>query len=769
MLIVVAFKTIVICILLFKPATGSLGPPTTVKRIIMTAPAKITLPVTGMTCASCAASVEKTLLLQKGVTAAAVNYASNSALVELDSAANLEQIKKAVQSTGYDIDISNNQTNEAQDTDTDARLKKARLNMVLSFVFAVPVLVLGMGFAQLAVGRWISMALSAVVVFYFGRQFFKMALKQMLHAQVNMDTLVALSTGIAYIFSAFNTIFPEVLSSQGLNPDVYFESAALITSFILLGKFLEEKARAGTSGALKKLIGLQPKMVRVKREGKEIEIGIKDILKNETIIIRPGEKIPVDGLVLEGTSFIDESMISGEPVAVEKVKGAKVFAGTINQKGSLTISAEKLGAETLLAQIIKTVQEAQGSKAPVQRLVDKVASVFVPTVMAIALITFIAWLAIGGKAYLTHGLVAAVSVLVIACPCALGLATPTAIMVGVGKGAENGILIRNAEALEHARNIDAFVFDKTGTITNGSPKVTDIVWFGNDTSKRFAATLAAIERKSEHPLAAAVVSYLQIENPDIAITHFDSLTGKGVKAVTSEGTFYVGSDKLMADKLIWITSEIALQAAFFRNEAKTVVYFSSATDLLAIIAITDSVKENSTAALRALGKHHQLYMLTGDNAATAKAVADEVGITQFKAGMLPADKAAFIKNLQAGNKKVAMVGDGINDSEAMAVANISIAMAKGTDIAMSVADITLMSSELNTIPRAIHLSAQIVSTIRQNLFWAFIYNLIGIPIAAGVLYPFIHFQLDPMFAGAAMALSSVSVVGNSLLLKSKRI
>ena len=735
----------------------------------MAAITKNTFPVMGMTCASCAASVEKTLSDQKGITSAAVNFANNSALVEFDSTADLAQIKKAVQSTGYDIDISNKKTSEDYDTERDLQLSKARLNMILSFVLALPVLILGMGFPDFDIGRWISLVLSAVVVFYFGRQFFKMAFKQSLHAQVNMDTLVALSTGIAYAFSALNTIFPQILSSQGLKPDVYFESAAVITSFILLGKFLEEKAKAGTSGALKKLIGLQPKMVRVKRDGKEIEIGIAEILKHEIITIRPGEKIPVDGLVLAGTSFIDESMISGEPVPAEKVKNAKVFSGTINQKGSLTISAEKVGAETLLAQIIKTVQEAQGSKAPVQRLVDKVASVFVPVVMAIAVITFIAWFAIGGKAYLIHGLVAAISVLVVACPCALGLATPTAIMVGVGKGAENGILIRNAEALEHARNIDVFVFDKTGTITNGTPQVTDLNWVETDFKQRYGTTLSAIERKSEHPLAGAVVKYLKADGTGVTITTFESITGKGVKAITTEGTFYIGSDKLMSDKLIWITREIELQAAAFRAKAQTVVYFSNATDLLALIAITDSVKENSATALRELGKTHQLYMLTGDNAATAKAVADEVGISQFKAGMLPADKAAFIKTLQAGGKKVAMVGDGINDSEAMAVANISIAMGKGTDIAMSVADITLMSSDLNIIPKAINLSAKIVSTIKQNLFWAFIYNLIGIPIAAGVLFPFTHFQLDPMFAGAAMALSSVSVVGNSLMLKRKPI
>ena len=726
--------------------------------------------ITGMTCASCAASVQKTLSKQKGVLKAAVNFANNTAMVEFDKAmADLPAIKKAVQDTGYDIDISKTKTTEQVDEDREVLLKKARLNTILSFVFALPVLVLGMGFHHWVPGNWVGLVLSAVVVFYFGRQFFRMAFKQLMHRQVNMDTLVALSTSVAYFFSAFNTIFPQVLSRQGLPANVYFESAAMITAFILLGKYFEEKAKAGTGTALKKLMGLQPKMVRVKRAGAVVEVSIADIKKDETILIRPGEKVPVDGLVLEGSSFIDESMISGEPLPVEKVKNAKVFAGTINQKGSLTIGAQKVGSETVLAQIIKTVQQAQGSKAPVQLLVDKVAAVFVPVVMAIALLTFIAWLAIGGKAYLTQGLVAAVSVLVIACPCALGLATPTAIMVGVGKGAENGILIRNAAALEHAKNVDSFVFDKTGTITQGKPEVTDLVWYGTDAEKRFAPVLSAIEMKSEHPLAEAVVKHLGVTITVPAVSQFESITGKGMKATTAEGAFYIGSDKLMNDKLIWITNEVVLQAQAWRAKGKTVVYFSTDKDLLATIAITDAIKENSASALHDLGLKHQLYMLTGDNSITAKAVADEVGIAQFKAGLMPTDKTAFIRSLQAGGKKVAMVGDGINDSEAMAVADISFAMGRGTDVAMSVADITLMSSDLAAIPKAIKLSEQIVRTIRENLFWAFIYNLVGIPIAAGLLYPFTGFQLDPMFAGAAMALSSLSVVGNSLLLRGKKI
>ena len=735
----------------------------------MTHSIKKPFPVQGMTCASCAASVEKTLSHQAGIISAAVNFANSSALIEYEPSTDLGAIKKAVQSTGYDIDISNSKTSEDYDRERESLLKKSRTNMILAFIFSIPVLAFGMGFHHFIIGNWISMVLSAIVVFYFGRQFFKMAFMQLRHGQVNMDTLVALSTSVSYLFSAFNTLFPKVLSAQGLHADVYFESAAMITSFILLGKFLEEKAKANTSGALKKLIGLQPKTVRVKRAGIETEIGIAEILKDETIVIRPGEKVPVDGQVLEGNSFVDESMVSGEPVPAEKSAGAKVFAGTINQKGSLTIKAEKIGSETLLAQIIKTVQEAQGSKAPVQRTVDKVAAIFVPVVMVISLLTFFTWLVIGGKAHMAQGMVAAVSVLVIACPCALGLATPTAIMVGVGKGAEHGILIRNAEALEHSKNIDVFVFDKTGTITRGTPEVTDIVWVKEEQTDRLAPILAAIENRSEHPLAQAVVKYLKADFCNVSISQFDSITGKGVKAIANEGTYYIGSDKLMSDKLIWIDSSIEVLAANLRAKAKTVVYFSAGTDLVALIAITDSVKTSSAKAIKELALHHQIYMLTGDNAVTAKAVAYEVGICNFKAGMLPADKAKYVKELQAQNKRVAMVGDGINDSEAMAVADISMAMGKGTDIAMNVADITLMNSDLNSIPKAIRLSKQIVATIRQNLFWAFIYNLVGIPIAAGLLYPFTGFQLDPMFASAAMALSSVSVVGNSLLLKAKSI
>jgi len=722
-----------------------------------------------MTCASCAVSVEGTLSKQKGVLKATVNFADNSALVRYDPSADLKEMKRAVQSIGYDIDIADNRSPEEVEAERQREFEQAKKNMVLAFVFAIPVLILGMFFTHWLIGRWVSLFLSGVVVFYSGRKFFVNAFKQARHFKANMDTLVALSTTVAYVFSAFNTFFPQVLSSQGLQPDVYYESAAMITAFILLGRFLEDKAKSNTSDALKKLIGLQPRMVRVKRDGTEQEIKAEDVKRDEIIILRPGEKVPVDGTVTDGDSFVDESMISGESLPVSKVITSRVFAGTINLKGSLVIKAEKVGRETLLAQIIQTVREAQGSKAPVQTLVDKIAGVFVPVVIVIAILTFVVWLVAGGERYLADAFISAVSVLVIACPCALGLATPTAIMVGVGKAAENGILIRNAQALENADNIDVIVLDKTGTITKGKPEVTDMIWLKEDSFKKYAAVLAAIEGRSEHPLAEAIVNYLGKQAVEIPISEFNSLTGKGVKAVTSSGTFYAGNDRLMKEKLIWIMPAEEQRANALKEKGKTVMFFSDDKNLLSIIAVADTLKEGSVAAVSHLLKSYEVIMLTGDNAITAKAIAEQAGIKDFKAEVLPAEKAKFISDLKAKGRKVAMVGDGINDSEALAVADVSMAMGQGTDVAMNVADITLMHSGLDAIDTAFRLSKQILATIHQNLFWAFIYNLVGIPIAAGVLFPLTGFRLDPMVASAAMALSSLSVVGNSLRLRSKNL
>ena len=498
-----------------------------------------------------------------------------------------------------------------------------------------------------------------------------------------------------------------------------------------------------------------------------MERKITDVKVGDTLLVKPGEKIAVDGKVLLGNSFVDESMISGEPVPVEKIKNAEVFAGTINQKGSFQFVAKKVGGDTVLAQIIKMVQDAQGSKAPVQKLVDKIAGIFVPAVIIIAVLSMIIWIIFGGDNGLTHGLLALVTVLVIACPCALGLATPTAIMAGIGKGAENGILIKDAESLELARKVNAIILDKTGTVTEGKPVVRNILWLNDD--KRYLHALASIENNSEHPLAEAIVNYLE-ENKYLPVSEFESITGAGAKAKVNDKFFYVGNSSLLKANNISVDVSLRKTADNWLSEAKTVIYFSDEKTILAVIAIEDKIKENSKIAVEKLKKEGmEVYMLTGDNASTAKAIADQAGIDHYKAEALPAQKAEFVKELQRQGKVVAMVGDGINDSNALAQADVSIAMGKGSDIAIDVARMAIISSDLSKIPKAIRLSRYTVTTIKQNLLWAFIYNMAGIPIAAGILYPVIGFLLNPMIAGAAMALSSVSVVSNSLRLKRKKL
>jgi len=616
-------------------------------------------------------------------------------------------------------------------------------------------------------GNEIMWLFSTPVVLWLGKDFFVNAWKQAKHRSANMDTLVALSTGIAYIFSVFNMLFPEFWLERNLEPHVYFEAAAVIIAFILLGKLLEEKAKGNTSSAIKKLMGLQPKtVVLIHPDGTEKQVAIDDVNVDDVILVKPGEKIAVDGMVTSGNSYVDESMLSGEPVPVQKKEHEKVFAGTINQKGSFQFKATKVGKETMLAQIIKMVQDAQGSKAPVQKLVDKIAGIFVPIVIGIALITFILWLVLDTNEGLIHGLLAAVTVLVIACPCALGLATPTAIMVGVGRGAERGILIKDAESLELAKKVDAIILDKTGTITEGKPEVTEVHWLrDSDADKN---VLFSLEKQSEHPLADAVVKHLE-NSPILPLSSFESITGKGAKAVYEGKDYYAGNKKLLAENNIPIASELQQYADTWSAQSKTVIWFANNTEALAVLAISDKIKDTSIEAIRQLQDMGiEMYMLTGDNETTAKAIAEQTGIAHYKAEVLPQDKADFVKKLHQQGKIVAMVGDGINDSTALAIADVSIAMGKGSDIAMDVAKMTIISSDLKKIPEAIKLSKQTVATIKQNLFWAFIYNLIGIPIAAGILYPLNGFLLNPMIAGAAMALSSVSVVSNSLRLKWKQ-
>ena len=727
-----------------------------------------TFPVLEMTCAACAVSVESMLKNTEGVSAASVNYANQTALVEYDPGkATPADLQKVVQSIGYDIVVEEENAGEIQEEAQLRQYKALRLRTLWAVVLALPVFIIGMFFMDMPYGEWISMALSAPVVFYFGRSFFINAWKQARYSKANMDTLVALSTGIAFVFSAFNTIYPEFWTSRGLEAHVYFEAAVVIIAFISLGKMLEERAKTGTSTAIKKLMGLQVKTVTAVRNGKEVVLQIGEVEVGDILLVKPGEKIPVDGKLSEGRSYVDESMITGEPLPVEKQAGDKVFAGTINQKGSFRFVAEKVGEETLLAHIIKMVKEAQGSKAPVQKLVDKIAGVFVPIVIGIAILTFVVWLILGGENAFTYGLLNAITVLVIACPCALGLATPTALMVGIGKGAENNILIKDAESLELAHKVSSIILDKTGTITEGKPVVTEMAWADGADEGRLGPVLLAMESQSEHPLAEAVVARLREEAVEpVKLKSFDSLTGRGVKATYEEGSYFIGNQQLMKEQGLEVSATLAAKASGWQKGARTVIYFAGERQVLAAISIADQVKPTSRAAIRKLQESGiKVWMLTGDNAETAAAVARLTGLDNYKAGMMPSGKADFVKELQQKGEVVAMVGDGINDSQALAQADVSIAMGKGSDIAMEVAKMTLITSDLQLVPKALKLSRKTVMGIRQNLFWAFIYNLIGIPIAAGLLYPVNGFLLNPMIAGAAMALSSVSVVANSLRLK----
>ena len=722
-----------------------------------------------MTCASCAGSAESILKYQEGVVNASVNFATGNLTVEyLPNMTDATKLQKAVQSVGYDLLIEDEtKQQETLEAIHAQKFQKLKTKTIWAVILSLPVVVIGMFFMNMPYADPIMWAFSTPVVLWLGRDFFVNAWKQTKHRSANMDTLVALSTGIAYIFSVFNMLFADFWHQRGLHAHVYFEAAAVIIAFILLGKLLEEKAKGNTSSAIKKLMSLQPKtVILIQADGTEKQTAIEDVNTGDIILVKPGEKIAVDGMVISGSSYVDESMLSGEPVPVLKKENEKVFAGTINQKGSFQFEAVKVGKETMLAQIIKMVQDAQGSKAPVQKLVDKIAGIFVPVVIGIAIFTFLLWLILGGDNGVVQGLLAAVTVLVIACPCALGLATPTAIMVGVGKGAENGILIKDAESLELAKKINAIVLDKTGTITEGRPQVTGIRWLNNDDTTK--DVLLSIEKQSEHPLAEAVVKYLEGVTTT-SLSNFDSITGKGAKANHNNDTYYVGNKKLLAENNITVPPQLQQQADEWGKQSTTVIWFADSKEALAVVAISDKIKETSVQAIKEMQEMGiDLYMLTGDNEATAKAIAEQTGIKHYKAEVLPQYKADFVKELQQQGKVVAMVGDGINDSTALATADVSIAMGKGSDIAMDVAKMTIISSDLTKIPQAIRLSKQTVATIKQNLFWAFIYNLIGIPIAAGILYPINGFLLNPMIAGAAMALSSVSVVSNSLRLKWKK-
>lgn len=727
-----------------------------------------TFPVLDMSCAACATRVEKTLNRQPGVYHAQVNYAAATATVEYNpQECTPETLKDAIQNAGYDLVIETNAQKEKIAEDAHSRkYRQLKQRTIFSLMLSVPVAIIGMCFMDWTYANYVMWILSTPIVFWLGRDFYRNAWKQLKHRTSNMDTLVAVSTGIAYTFSLFNLFWPEFWLSRGIHPHVYFEAASVIISFILLGRLLEEKAKGNTSEAIKKLMGLQPATVTILTpEGQLKEIPVEQVQQGQRLVVKPGSRIAVDGTVYEGSSYVDESMLTGEPLPTEKIPGAKVYAGTINQKGSFSFIADKVGSETVLAHIIRMVQDAQGSKAPVQQLVDRIAAIFVPTILSIAVLSFLVWIWLDSSNGFTHGLLAAVTVTIIACPCALGLATPTAIMVGIGKGAENGILIKDAESLETARKVNAIVLDKTGTLTEGHPTVTDI----SDPllQSPLGDVLFTLESASEHPLAQAIVQHQTRQL--LPMEEFESLTGLGVRGKINGTYYYAGNRRLLETHHLTVSPALTKEAARLSQEAKTVIWLADSQQALGLVAIADRIKPTSKEAVRQLQEMGiSTYMLTGDNPETAQRIAAQCGITHFQAEVLPQQKAQFIKDLQKEGKIVAMVGDGINDSAALAQADLSIAMGKGSDIAMDVAKMTLISSDLNKITDAIRLSQATVRTIRENLFWAFIYNLIGIPVAAGILYPINGFLLNPMIAGAAMAMSSVSVVSNSLRLKRKK-
>jgi Cu2+-exporting ATPase len=729
-------------------------------------------PVEGMSCSSCALSIQTTLSSQEGVKSAVVNLAMEQVVVEYEpQLIDPAGMAKAVDGIGYKLITDKSVDSGDQEHSQNKRIKRLKFNTVMSVAFSIPVVLISMVFHQIPYSHWIMLVL-AVPVLLFGREFYIIAWKRALHFSSNMDTLVALGTGTAFLYSTFNTLFPEFLLSRGFEPHVYFEAATVIISFILLGRYFEERAKQRTSGAIRKLMGMAVKTARVIRNGVEKEMLISKIRVGDLLLIRPGEKIPADGKVIDGNSFIDESMITGESVPVQKKTGDYVIGATINQTGSLKISAEKVGSDTMLARIIKLVQEAQGSRAPVQKLVDKVASVFVPVVIGIAILTFIAWSIWHPASGSPIALICAITVLVIACPCALGLATPTALMVGLGKAAEHGILIRDAESLEIACNIDTIVLDKTGTITIGKPAVAEIIWEDNITDQNIVEdSIVSIESRSEHPFAAALVNHLKKHDfIPLEIVGFESTTGKGVSAFVGSDVYHIGSKSYILENAGQFSKTFLDKDTELRKQAQSLIYVTRNRNAIALFSVTDAIKPSSAAAVAEL-KHMgiEVHMLSGDTVAITSHMAAKAGIDHFKGEVTPEGKSDYVKQLKEKGRLVAMVGDGINDSPALALADIGFALGTGTDIAMESAQITLIGGDLEKIISAIRLSRKTVKTIHQNLFWAFFYNIISIPVAAGILYPFTGFLLNPMIAGAGMALSSVSVVTNSLRLKRVKI
>ncbi|WP_392536239.1 heavy metal translocating P-type ATPase [Nostoc sp. C117] len=741
-----------------------------------------TLKLRGMSCASCARSIEDAISSVPGVNECSVNFGAEQATVDYDPrTTDLQAIQEAVDAAGYSAYPLQEQNLMAGEDDEEKRyrLKESRDLQQKVTVGGIISTVLVIGSLPMMTGLnlpfiptwlhnpWVQLVLTTPVQFWCGYSFYVNSWKAFKRHAATMDTLIALGTSAAYFYSLFPTVFPSFFISQGLQPDVYYETCAVVITLILLGRLFENRAKGQTSEAIRKLIGLQAKTARLIRNGREVDVPIEQVEIGDVVLVRPGEKIPVDGEVVDGTSTVDEAMVTGESVPVKKQPGDEVIGATINKTGSFKFRATRVGKDTVLAQIVQLVQQAQGSKAPIQRLADQVTGWFVPTVIAIAILTFIIWYNIMGN--VTLALITTVGVLIIACPCALGLATPTSVMVGTGKGAENGILIKGAESLEIAHQIQTIVLDKTGTITQGKPTVTDFLTVdgtANGNEMKLIQLAASLERNSEHPLAEAVVRYAQfLQLPSIDVKDFEAVAGSGVQGIVSNRLVQIGTQRWMEELSI---NTQALQQDKERLEylGKTAVWLAVDGEIKGLMGIADAIKPTSTQAVRALQKLGlEVVMLTGDNRRTAESIAREVGIKRVLAEVRPEQKAATVQALQAEGKIVAMVGDGINDAPALAQADVGIAIGTGTDVAIAASDITLISGDLQGIVTAIQLSRATIRNIRQNLFFAFIYNVAGIPIAAGILFPFFGWLLNPIIAGAAMAFSSVSVVTNALRLR----
>ena len=745
-----------------------------------TALIKSIFPVAGMTCASCVSRVEEALKSVPGVVTVNVNLASEKATVEYLEGVEVAELRAAVSDAGYTLSAEA-ETLEDVTTASQREIKTIRDRFMIAVILAIIIMVL-MWLPAFSGRPYVLWALATPVQFWAGLRFYRGAWGALKHRTADMNTLIAVGTSAAYFFSVVAVLFPGIFTSGGLEANLYFDTSAMIIALILLGRFLESRARGQTSDAIKKLIGLRPKTALVIREGVESEIPVEEVIVGDIIVVRPGERIPVDGVISQGYSSVDESMITGESIPVEKKEGDEVIGATINKTGSFQFEATRIGKDTTLAQIVRLVEEAQGSKAPIQRLADVIASYFVPVVISIAIITFVIWAFVGPSPPLTFAFLNFIAVLIIACPCALGLATPTAIMVGTGKGAENGVLIKSAAALERFYKVDTILLDKTGTLTLGKPSVTDVIALESSSEEEVLRIAAAVESKSEHPLGEAVIR--EVIKRDIKAArafHFQALPGQGAEAAVNKKSVLLGNMKLMQDRGI-STADIENQVDKLQKDGKTVILLAVDNQLTGIIALADTLKPGAPDAVAALRRRGiEVAMITGDNQHTAGAIAREVGIERVLSEVLPENKADEVKKLQDEGKIVAMVGDGINDAPALAQADVGVAIGTGADVAMETGDITLISGDLNGIVTAISLSRKTMRTVKQNLFWAFAYNTALIPVAAGILYlafgnsgvpsglQFIlgnYGFLNPILAAAAMAASSITVVSNSLRLRS---